>query len=371
MIIQKQRVMNHATLKPQLWPFFIILRGWEQELSEKQKLTSTLHSSLMWGWGFSLAIPIHPFFLCLLFSSSFQKTSPQWISLKRDSLPSDRWTPFLTLTFCLWALMTREVKYCWSNLERDLAIVACWHTPPCLRSAKHLARKKNPAKKPWNPNKQLQWKSISETAAGDPVLDSWITWAGATSHALLSTLTLCLLEQFSCLWKRTRVCCIFILSHCHYILTVLRWAQASITVTPLQARKEESSRQTWLATRFWLLCALGLLCSIDVCRVTRLAGGFLKQKKTLKRHTLVSIPTVRTSLVVLQLGCSTCLHRCCLSYLTLVLFISDNRGMPNTEAQTNMRGHQKLLFSFQDNFNHFFTVFSAGPESTTSVIKGP
>lgn len=52
MIIQKQRVMNHATLKPQLWPFFIILRGWEQELSEKQKLTSTLHSSLMWGGGF-------------------------------------------------------------------------------------------------------------------------------------------------------------------------------------------------------------------------------------------------------------------------------------------------------------------------------
>lgn len=47
MVIQKQTVMNHATLKPQLWPFFIILRGWEQELSEKQKLTSTLHSSLM------------------------------------------------------------------------------------------------------------------------------------------------------------------------------------------------------------------------------------------------------------------------------------------------------------------------------------
>ena len=171
MLIQKQIVMNHATLKPQLWPFFIILRGWEQELLEKQKLTSTLHSSLMWSFS-SLAIPIHSFFFCLLFSSSFQKTSPQWISLKRDSLPSDRWTPFLTPTFCLWASMTREVKYCWSNLERDLVIVTCWHPPPCLCSVKHLARKKNPAKNPETQTNNYDGKAAARQLL--PVILYWI-----------------------------------------------------------------------------------------------------------------------------------------------------------------------------------------------------
>lgn len=50
-------------------------------------------------------------------------------------------------------------------------------------------------------------------------------------------------------------------------------------------------------------------------------------------------------------------HCCCLSSVTLVLFTSEKSG--NTEAQTNMRGHQKLLFSFQDNLNHFLRgIFS-------------
>lgn len=76
----------------------------------------------------------------------------------------------------------------------------------------------------------------------------------------------------------TRFRCIFILPH--YILAVSTWAQASVTVPPLRARRKERSSQTRVATRFWLLCALGLLCSIDMYHVTRLTGGFLKQKKS-------------------------------------------------------------------------------------------
>lgn len=64
MLIQKQTVTNHATLKPQLWPFFLILRGWEQGLQQKQKLTSTLHSSLT-RWVFFLSSDSYTAFLPL------------------------------------------------------------------------------------------------------------------------------------------------------------------------------------------------------------------------------------------------------------------------------------------------------------------
>jgi len=352
MLIQKQTVTNHTTLKPQLRPFFIFLRGQEQELLQNQKPTSTLHSSLTQVFFSSLAIPIHPFLLCLLFSSSSQKTSPQWTSLKRDSLPSDRWTPFLT-HFLPLSLDDEGGEILLEQSGKrpsDCHLLA--YTSLSVFCKTSGQKGKSWKKTPETQANKWRWKSTSEAAAaGDPVLDSWITWAGAASHALLSTLTLRLLEQFSCLWKRTRFCCIFILPHCHYILTVLMQAQASVTVTSLQTRKGGSSPQTRLETRFRLLCVLGLLCSIDVCCVTHLAGGFLKQKE---KKGIPQFPfPLRELPWLFSSEAAARLHRCCLSYLALVLFSSDNQGTPNTEAQTNTGGHQKPLFNFWDNFNHF------------------
>lgn len=183
-------------------------------------------------------------------------------------------------------------------------------------------------------------------------------------------LTLRLLEQFSCLWKCTRFCCIFILSHCHYILTVLTWAQASVTVTPLQARKEESSPQTRLATRFWLRCALGLLCSIDMCCVTRLAGGFLKQKKEKKAYPgfhshcekFPGCSPVRLQHVS-TVAVSPISHWCSSSQI-----IGAHRTLRHRPVWGDTRSRflaSRIISTI------FFMVFSAGPVSTTSVIKGP
>lgn len=148
------------------------------------------------------------------------------------------------------------------------------------------------------------WKSSSEvTAAGDPRLASRITWAGATSHLLLllSTLTLHLLELF---WRCRRFCCVFISSHCHHTLR-----HQSLSLLSQQSKGGKLSTGTTSKQLQAAECSQLALFPLMCVVLPRLAGGFLHHHHhhttQTKRQPPASTPTVRTSLVVLQLACST------------------------------------------------------------------
>lgn len=150
---------------------------------------------------FSSCVTPNTSFLHLSLLSQFPKNKPSvniieaWQPAigKTDSISHSH---FLPLSLDDWGgeIMLEQ----FGRRPSDCHLMAYTSFLVCVLQNIWPVRKNHEKKKPnnWNLNKQLRWKSISETAAaGDPALDSWITWAGATSHAPLSTFALRLLEQ--------------------------------------------------------------------------------------------------------------------------------------------------------------------------------
>lgn len=303
--------------------------------------------------------PSPDFYLSFPPFSSFQKISPPWISLKRDSLPSAEGLHF-PLSLSAWALRTWKVKYCWSGLERGLLDANIWHKTPFPRSARTSGEKGQTCK-----------KQNLHCLGGEKLLWNWcLRWSypGLTAHpgcdrspVASSTLPLHLPEQISSLRERTGVHPTFVLFCCRHVSTVLTWAQASLATSPLR-----SDKGRWFLSRYkqqrgpGLLWALLSLPPIHVCCVTSFAGGFLRKKAKSQKKGTRQFPPGWSGLLSTKERAR--LHSRCLSYPShIVTGLGKSGWNPKrcSPAQPSpaVTRDRKLLSCFQDNLNPFSMVF--------------